>query len=111
VHFPLDVRGQVRSQSRRSLELSSSNPKPGFEVGRKFLSVHVIVCVNRLNTPTRTPIPSKLEFSLLGECIDAFAGWPIDTVSSSAEEVLPGFGKWLVGQGRRESMGILSALR
>jgi hypothetical protein len=60
-------------------------PRAGFELERKLLNVHVIVCVEQLSTPARTPFLSKLEFSPSPECIDAFARWPTDTVPSSAE--------------------------
>ena len=42
-------------------------PRAGFEVERNALSAHVVMYVDQLNTPSRTPLPSSLEFTAFGE--------------------------------------------
>jgi hypothetical protein len=75
-------------------------PRAGFEVERNALSAHVVMYVDQLNTPSRTPLPSSLEFTAFGEGVGAFAVcWSTDTVTRSLGSV-PGFGNWLVGRVR-----------
>jgi hypothetical protein len=60
-------------------------PRAGFEVARKLLNARIAKWVEEQNTPTGTPLSSRLEFSTLSERVDAFAGWPTEIVPSSAE--------------------------